>query len=185
MKSRFGSIRFRIVSDLKLGLDWFPRLKRDELDQVGLTSFRLHSIAKVSSEHWVKEIFFFLAKSSKFCFIPHYFVLFCTNPLKDSKFSSMRISWESTSPNPKLPIQIIPKQVFNSSQAKWIRLWKDLNWFELNILFESIRARIDWNLKLGWNSFSLLSRIKEEWIGSSRIDFWPFCIRRVTKKFLD
>ena len=63
-------------------------------------SFRMHSFAKVSPEHWVKEILFFLAKSFKFGFISHYFVLFRTKSYKGSKFRLMQISWESISPNP-------------------------------------------------------------------------------------
>ena len=57
-----------------------------------------------------------------------------------------------------------------------------LELLEFKLLFRSIRVWIDSDWEFNSDSFGLMPRIEEELIGSSRIDFWPFFIKRDRKR---
>ena len=68
---------------------------------------------------------------------------------------------------------------------KWIQDRNDSDWIWLKIRFGSISSCIDRieNLVSDWFGFSRIDVL--ELIGLSRIDFWPFFIKRDSKRFSD
>ena len=92
------------------------------------------------------------------------------------------IQCEAIRTNPNQSHRIDPSRIFNQNKSERIRGQNDSDWFWLKIRFGSIRARMDsdWKLSLG------LVRIHSECcLGLGRIDFLPFFIKRVTKRFSD
>ena len=101
--------------------------------------------------------------------------------------------WWKTVKNQSDLIRLIPRHQSDQSETKFsIQIILSLDWSKPNFQSESIRMnpRSEWfgliRVDLDWKlSFGLIRIDVSELIGLSWIDFWPFFIKRDTKRFSD